>query len=145
MRKTIFSFLSILTLLLVLRTVTTGRSGSVIRYDEINSRYTILGPLGRELGSVLVLEVEKVQTGEKSDPPVLEVRSVNGKSLAKPVRLRYRMLIARDRFEAGKQYKIKAYQDGSFQGTPAGVLKDILFQTSEYRFGVTLVVYQYLK
>ena len=106
MRKTIFSFLSILTLLLVLRTVTTGRSGSVIRYDEINSRYTILGPLGRELGSVLVLEVEKVQTGEKSDPPVLEVRSVNGKSLAKPVRLRYRMLIARDRFEAGKQYKI---------------------------------------
>jgi hypothetical protein len=116
-----------------------------LSYNNLNVEYSIIGPLGVELGKVIDLEVEKIKLNEKSDPPTLTVRAISGKKLEKTINCKYRMLIIDDKFEYGKTYKIKAYQDGYFTGTPYEVLKELMFQTTDYYFDVALVVFKYIK
>ncbi len=115
-----------------------------ISYIKLNSDYSIIGPLGTELGKAMELEVEKIKLNVKSDPPVLKVLAINGKKLEKAVICKYRMLIVEDKFEYHRTYTIKAYQDGYFTGTPNEVLKEVMFQTTDYYFEVALVVYKYV-
>jgi hypothetical protein len=121
-----------------------AREKSSISYADLSMKYRIIGPLGAELGKVVDLEVEKIKTGTKLDEPTLIVKSVNGKKLKRPVECPYRMLIIGDIFDYGRPYRIRAYQDGAFTGTPREVLKEILFQSTDYYFEVTLVVFKYL-
>jgi hypothetical protein len=116
-----------------------------IPYSDINRRFIVTGPLGTALGTVMVLEVEKIAINEKSQAANLLVVKVNGALLARPVRMRYRMLIADDSMKPGEKYRVKAYQDGSFTGTPSAVLRDVMFQTADYHFEVVLVIYQFIK
>jgi hypothetical protein len=120
----------------------TPKQKIAILYNNLNSEYSIIGPLGVELGKVVELEVEKIKVNEKSDPPTLTVRAINGKKLGKAVNCKYRMLIIDDTFEYNKTYKIKAYQNGYFTGTPHEVLKELMFQTTDYYFEVALVVFK---
>jgi len=115
-----------------------------IYYSELNNKYSVVGPLGIALGKVVVLEVKKIKLNVKSDPPTLLVKKINGKKLKKPIQLKYQMLIIDDKFILNKTYKIKGYQDGSFTGTPYEVMKDLLMQTTDYYFEVSLVVFKYL-
>jgi len=119
-----------------------GEDGRTIPYKEVNRKYVITGPLGLPLGAVMTLEVRRIESNEKSQAAHVEIVRVNGNALAKPVRMRYRMLIARDAMAVGATYRVKAYQDGSFTGTPSAVLSDVMFQTADYRFEVVLVVYR---
>ena len=116
----------------------------VISYDTLSSDYSIIGPLGTELGKVMQLEVEKIKSNMKSDPGMLRIISIEGKKLEKPVSCKYRMLIIDDKFDYNKILKIKAFQDGCFTGTPREVLNDLMFQTADYRFEVELVVFKYI-
>ena len=61
---------------------------------------------------------------------MLQVNAVGGKALAKPVQLPYQMLAISDKFSLHHRIKVKAYQDGSFSGTPAEVLKDTMIPTT---------------
>ena len=122
-----------------------GRKKIKISSADFNNKYSVTGPLGPELGTVVVLEVEKVRKNTKENPSTLKVLSVNGKKLEKPVNFPYHMLIINDTFDFDRKYRIKAYQDGSFTGTPDAVLKDVMFQTKGYYFEVSLIVYQIIK
>jgi hypothetical protein len=116
-----------------------------ILYSDINSKYSITGPLGIPLGRAAELTVEKIALNTKRGEPVLRVLSVNGVYLKSPAVLGYRMLVVNDRFEPGRTYRIKAYQDGHFTGTPREVLEEVMFQSADYYFEAYLVVYKYLE
>jgi len=135
-----------ITFLICLLLFTSGASKTKtnISYKDLNDKYSIIGPLGIELGKVIELEVEKIQLNVKADPPTLKVISVNGKKLNIPVNLTYRMLIITDKFEYNKIYKVKAYQDGAFTGVPYEVMSDLLLQTTDHYFEVVLVVFKYI-
>lgn len=121
------------------------RLKKAISFADFNNNYAVKGPLGVELGKVVLLEVEKVKEDTKENPPTLKILSVNGNKLKKPVYLNYHMLLVQDVFEFNRVYRVKAYQDGAFSGTPDEVLKDVMFQTKNYYFEVTLVVYRILQ
>ena len=136
---------SVLCILICISLSISSKDKISISYNDLNLKYSIIGPLGVELGKVLDLEVEKTKVNEKSDPPTLAVRSINGKKLGKAVICKYRMLIIDDTFEYNKTYTIKAYQDGYFTGTPHEVLKELMFQSTDYYFEVALVVFKFIK
>ena len=115
-----------------------------LAYTDLTSRYAIIGPLQVELGKVMTLEVEKIESHRKGDPPTLRVLAINGKKPAAPVVCPYRMLALTDRFQLNQVYRVKAYQDGEFTGTPREVLQEVMVQSSDYAFEVTLVVFKYL-
>lgn len=115
-----------------------------IPYYELNRKTVITGPLASPLGAVMELVVRKIEVNEKSGATNVMVLAVNGKSLDAPVRMRYRMIIAGDKMAPGKTYRVKAYQDGAFTGTPSAVLKEVMFQTADYRFEVVLVLFRFL-
>lgn len=121
-----------------------GPTPTRISYADLDRKYVVIGPLGVELGKVVELQVEQVETRAKAEPEVLRVKAINGKPLPKPVDCPYRMLVIRDHFVHGKTFRVKAYQDGSYTGTPREVLKDMLIPTTDYGFQVALVVYKYL-
>jgi hypothetical protein len=115
-----------------------------ISYEDLNTKYTITGPLNMPLGKVFEMEANKVDPNTKSNDPTFEVVKVNGVDLEKPVIMVYRTLLIDDKFELGKKYKCKAYQDGSFTGTPDEVLKEEMIQTQSYHFTVGLVIFKVL-
>ncbi|MBI5218256.1 MAG: hypothetical protein HY958_04930 [Bacteroidia bacterium] len=138
--KTILTLsIAVISLIFLSATMTTQ-----ISYKEINTKYQIMGPLGLPLGKVAELEVQKIETHTKADPPTFKIISLNGKKIDKSFTMTYRTLIISDKFENGKTYTIKAYQDGVFTGTPDEVLKDVMIQTSQYNFDVELAVYKIL-
>jgi hypothetical protein len=115
-----------------------------ISYKDLNTKYTITGPLNMPMGKVFEMEANKVNPNTKSNDPTFEVVKVNGVDLEKPVIMSYRTLLIDDKFELGKKYKCKAYQDGSFTGTPSEVLQEEMIQTQAYHFTVGLVVFKVL-
>jgi len=115
-----------------------------ISYKDLNTKYTVTGPLNMPLGKVFEMEANKVNPNTKSNDPTFEVVKVNNVDLEKPVIMAYRTLFIDDKFELGKKYKCKAYQDGSFKGTPGEVLQEEMTQTQAYHFSVDLVVFKVL-
>ncbi len=111
---------------------------------DIPGKYSIIGPLGIRLGLPADLDVRKIVPGTKRGRPELRIVSMNGRPLHAPVTLGYRMLIVDDRFGDDKTYRVRAYQDGCFTGTPREVLNEVMFQSADYGFEVTLVVFKYL-
>jgi len=121
-----------------------SKAKSSISYSELNTKYSISGPLGMPLGQGLSLEVKKITLNTKEAEKTLEILAVNGKKLKKPFLLSYRMFIINDSFIEGNIYQVKAYQDGAFHGIPADALKENMVQTTDYYFKVFLVIYKIL-
>jgi len=140
----------LLYILIILQAVLMGATENIfsteklsISVNDLSGKYRIIGPLGKELGKGLTLEVKKIKVQEKSDPDLLEVYSVDGVLLKKPVILPYKMFLISDEFQLNKKIKIKAYQDMIFEGVPEDVLKEIMVQAKSYYLSSVLVVYKF--
>ena len=144
MRRLILATCGGAALLVAAQAYAASRAPARLSWTDLDSKYVVVGPLGTELGKVLELQVEQVETRSKAEPEVLRVKAIDGKPLAKPVDCPYRMLVIHDKFTPGKTFRIKAYQDGGYAGTPHEVLKDLLIPTTAYHFEVALVVFKYL-
>jgi len=113
---------------------------TTIDADELNTKYQVRGPLGISLGEVLTVVGETVVSRTKDADPKFQVDEINGRSLVRPVTMRYRLLNG-THLKTGKKYQLRAYQSGGYEGIPAEAVDDSgAAQSPPYRFIVRLIV-----
>ena len=114
-----------------------------ISADDLNRRFVVIGPLGIPLGEVATVDGTAVVNQGKGASDLLQVTSVNGKALSKPVTMPYRIWPWSDlkKLDAQSRYRLRVYQDGGFAGVPDQAMKETTYvQTHAYSFVTSLVV-----
>jgi hypothetical protein len=111
---------------------------SLLTTDAINTRYSLIGPLGVPLGKVVRIEAVIRSNPGKGYRDWLEVNRVNGKPLDPPVLMKYRPAPTSSlpRFEEETVLRLLACQEGELSGPPL-LTEDV---ASEPVFETTLVV-----
>ncbi len=84
-----------------------------------------------------------VPSKTKTYATMLEVRSVDGAKLEKPIMMPYKIFPFGNvkRLEKGKDYTLRIYQTGGYEGIPAQAMKETTeVQTQGFGFATKIVV-----
>ena len=120
---------------------------TVINADELNTKYEVRGPLGVPLGEIVTVRGQTVRNLRKSPGNLFQVNAVNGRPLRQPVTMWY---VFMGELAFGKEYELRAYQTGKFQGDYSIPKQDpereqATAQTVPFGFVTSLVVFERLK
>jgi hypothetical protein len=125
---------------------------SAISAHELNSKYEVRGPLGVPLGEIVTIVCRKKLDDAKRNADLVEVFSVNGTDLPRPVVMEYAFFLAQNsgsiakKLAGGQRQTLRVYQTGGFTGIPNAAMQEtVSVQTQAYAFTTHLVVLKRLK
>ena len=112
--------------------------GRKITTEELKSSAEIVGPLGVRIGKIVSIEAIAETTGDKIVSRWLTVDKIDGKKLAKPIRMEYSVYnwANVEKLKNAKRLTLNVYQQIGMRGIPKGVIEQTVPVATGWEYGL---------
>lgn len=113
-------------------------NANVITTKQLQTQYTIIGPLGCSVDKVVSFEAVAEYRDGKVDNNWLRVTSVDGKRLDQPIEITYGVYRWANvtQLEYNRNLTLNVYQDLRYLGTRDGVMEQTTAVSDPWKFGL---------